>query len=93
MQVDGEQRGGCKNDPKIVMDPSIFKFGGWNEQQRIVQKSLEEFIDENLPWLSAGIPNRDPFLVPHCLETRSEHSDQQRKKVMSLREGLRVMDD
>ena len=79
MQVDGEQRDGCQNRSEVVMDLSIFKIGGWNELQRIAQTSLEEFIDENLPWLLAGIPSRDPFLVQLCLETRPENSDQQRK--------------
>ena len=41
----------AKIDPKVVMDLSIFKFGGWNSLQPINQKLLEEFIDENEPWL------------------------------------------
>ena len=44
-----------------------------------------------MPWFLVGIPSRDPFLVTHYLEKRSENSDQQQKKLMSLREGLRVM--
>ena len=34
-------------DPKVVMDLSIFKVGGWNRLQPINQNLLEEFIDEN----------------------------------------------
>ena len=46
----------AKIDPKVVMDLSIFKIGGWNELQSIVQKSFAKFIVENLPWLLVGIP-------------------------------------
>ena len=80
-----------KIDPKDVMDLSIFKIGGWNELQPIGRNSLGKFIDENWPWLLVGIPSRDPFLVTHYLEKRSESSDQHMKKLMSLPEGLRVM--
>ena len=54
-------------------------------------KKLEEFIDENKPWLLIGIPNRDPFLVPQYLERPSSSSDQLTKKLMSFREGLHVI--
>ena len=50
-------------DPKVVMDLSIFKIGGWNISQPSNRKLLEEFIDENEPWLLIGIPSRDPFLI------------------------------
>ena len=53
----------AKIDPKVVMDLSIFKIGGWNSLQPINQNLLEEFIDENEPWLLSGIPSRDPFVV------------------------------
>ena len=59
--------------------------------QLINQKLLEEFIDENEPWLLIGIPSRDPFLVTQFLELHSVSSDQHMKKLMSLREGLHVM--
>ena len=36
-------------DPKVVMDLSIFKIGGWSSLQPINQTSLEEFTDENEP--------------------------------------------
>ena len=39
----------AKIDPKVVMDLSMFKSGGWNSLQPIDQKLLEEFIDENAP--------------------------------------------
>ena len=37
-----------------------------------------------------GIPSRDPFFVTQYLERHSV-SDQRMKKLLSLREGLRVM--
>ena len=37
----------AKIDPKVVMDLSIFKIGGWNILQPINRKLLEECIDEN----------------------------------------------
>ena len=49
-------------DPKVVRDLSIFKIGGWNSLQPINQKLLEEFMDENEPWLLIGIPSRVHFL-------------------------------
>ena len=81
----------AKIDPKVVMDLSIFKIGGWNSLQLINQKLLEDFIDENEPWLLIGIPNRDPFQVTQYMERHSVSSDQHMKKLMSLREGLHVM--
>ena len=80
-----------KIDPKVVMDLSIFKLGGWNGLQPINQKLLEEFFDENKPWLLIGIPSRDPFFMTQYLERHSVSSDQHVKKLMSLREGLHVM--
>ena len=80
----------AKIDPKVVMDLSIFKIGGWNSLQPINQILLEKFIDENEPWLLIGIPSRDPFLVTQYLERHSVSSDQHKKKLMSLREGLHV---
>ena len=81
----------AKIDPKVVMDLSVFKISGWNSLQPSNQKLLEEFIDENEPWLLIGIPNRDPFLVTQYLERHSVSSDQHMKKLMPLREGLHVM--
>ena len=71
------------------MDLSISKIGGWNSLQTINHKLLEEFIDENEPWLLIGIPSRDPFFVTQYLH--SVGSDQHMKKLMSHREGLHVM--
>ena len=70
----------AKIDPKVVMDLSIFKIGGWNSLQPINQNLLEEFIDENEPWLLIGIPSRDPFhvtqyLARHFCEFRSTHEE------------------
>ena len=74
----------AKIDPKVVMDLSIFKIGGWNSLQPINQNLLEVFIDENEPWLLIGIPSRDPFLLTQYLERHSVSSDQHMKKLMSL---------
>ena len=81
----------AKIDPKVVMDLSILKIGGWNSLPPINQHLLEEFIDDNEPWLLIGIPSRNPFLVTQCLERHSVSSDQHMKKLMSLRECLHVM--
>ena len=35
-----------KIDPKVVIDLSIFKIGGWNHLQTNSQTLLEEFMDE-----------------------------------------------
>ena len=48
----------AKIDPKVVMDLSMFKIGGWISLQPINQKLLEEFMDEKEPWLLIGIPSR-----------------------------------
>ena len=48
----------AKIDPKFVMGLSIFKIGGWNSVQPSNQIMLEEFIDENGPWMLIGIPSR-----------------------------------
>ena len=70
---------------------SKIKIGGWNSLQPINQKLLEEFIDENKPWLLIGIPSKDPILLTQYLERHSVSSDQHTKKLVSLREGLHVM--
>ena len=83
----------AKIDPKVVMDLSKFKIGGWiqfaAQQPKIVWKNL--LMRTNLGWLLIGIPSRDPFLVTQYLERHSVSSDQHMKKLMSLREGLHVM--
>ena len=56
----------------------------------INQNLLEEFIDQDEPWLLIGIPSRDSFLLTQYLERHSVSSDQHMKKLMSLREGLHV---
>ena len=81
----------AKIDPKIVIDLSMFKIGGWNSLQPSSQNLLEEFIDKNEPWLLIGIPSRDSFCVTQYLERHSESSDQHMKKLMPLREGVHVM--
>ena len=78
-------------DPKVVMYLSIFNIGGWNSLQPINQNLLEEFVDQNEPWLLIRIPSRDPFFATQYLESHSVSSDQHMKKLMSLREGLHVV--
>ena len=64
----------AKIDPKVVMDLSIFKIGGRNSLQPNNQNLVEEFIDENEPWLWIRTPSRDPFLVTQFLERHSVSS-------------------
>ena len=71
----------AKIDPKVVINLSIFKIGGWNSLQPSSRKLLEEFIDENETWLLIGIPSRDPFFVTQCLKRHSVSSDQHMKKI------------
>ena len=78
----------AKTDPKVAMDLSILKNGGWNILQPIIQNLSEEFLDENEPWLLIGSPSTDPFLVTQYLGRHCVSSDQHMKKLMSLREGL-----
>ena len=86
-----------KSNQKIVMNEELVQKIVTNEQidSKVVQPSnqtlLEEFIDENEPWLLIGIPSRDPSLVTQYLERHSAISDQHMKKLMSLREDLHVM--
>ena len=71
-----ELRDECqKIDPKVVMDLSTFKIGGSNSLQPI-----------KICWTSRG-----QFLLTQHLERHSVDSDQDMKKLMSLREGLHVM--
>ena len=57
-----------KIDPKVVMDLSKFKVGGWNSLQPINLNLLDKFIDENKRCLLIGIPSRDPFFVTQYFE-------------------------
>ena len=81
----------AKIDPKVVMDLSIFKIGGWNSLQPRKQNLLEEFIDKNEPRLSNRIPSRDPFMITQYLERHTESSEQHTKKLVPLRQSLHVM--
>ena len=62
---------GAKIDPKVVMDLSIFKIGGWNSLQPINQKLTEECINENEPRLSIRIQSRVSFFMIQYLEQPS----------------------
>ena len=77
--------------PKVVMDLSTFKIGGWNSLQPMNQNLLEEFIDENEPWLLIGIPSRDSFFMIQHLERHFVCDDQNVKELKPLREGLHEM--
>ena len=81
----------AKLDSKVVTDLSLFKIGGWDNLQLSNQNFLEEFLDENEPWMLIGIPNRDPFCLTQFLERHSVSSDHHMKKLMSLRVGLLVI--
>ena len=70
-------------DPKVVMDFFVVKIGGWNTLQPSSPKLLEEFTDENEPWLLMGIPNRDPFFAAH-LERHSVSSDRHMKNATAF---------
>ena len=56
-----------------------------------IKNCWKKFFDENEPWLLLGILSRDPFVLTQYLERYSVSSDQNMKKLMSLREGLHVM--
>ena len=80
---------GAKIDPKVVMDLSKFKIGGWSILQPSNRRSLEEFIDENEPWLWIRSPSK--FLRTQCMEQRLGRTDLNVKELTSLREGLHEM--
>ena len=81
----------AKTDPKVVMDLSILKIGGWHTLQPGNSHFLEQFMDENEPWLLRRMPNREIFFVSQHLERPSVSQDQHMKKLLSLRESLHVM--
>ena len=66
----------AKIDPKVVMDLSIFKIGGWSELQPSDHKSLEKFTEENMPQLLVGFLSRGRFFVTQYLRERSGNSGQ-----------------
>ena len=59
---------GAKIGPKLVMDLSVFKIGGWNILQPSNRELLEEFINETEPRLLIRIPSRDSFFMIQYLE-------------------------
>ena len=68
----------AKMGPKVVMDQSIFKIGGRNSLQPMNQNLLEEFDDENEPWLLIGIQRSIPcaaVLGTTLCEFRSAHEE------------------
>ena len=70
----------AKIDPKAVTGLSILNIGGWNSLQPSNQKLLEEFTDENEPWLLIGIPNKDVLLRIQYMEQHVVNSDQHVKE-------------
>ena len=65
----------------------------WRTEQFATEQSKNFWRthDKTETWLLIGIPSRDPFFVTHFMERHSASSDQQMKKLMSLREGLHEM--
>ena len=61
----------AKIDPKVVLDLSMSKIGGWNILQPSNRKLLEEYIDEKEPWLLIRITSKDSFLMIRYLESTS----------------------
>ena len=52
----------AKINPKVVMELSVFKIGGWNILQPSNHNLLAYWTDENELWSLIGIPNRETFL-------------------------------
>ena len=52
---------------KVVLELFKFKIFGWNILQLRDHNLLEEFTDENEPWLLIGIPDRGPFVATQYL--------------------------
>ena len=59
---------GAKIDPKVVMDLSIVKIGGWTILEPSNRKVSEGRINENKPRLSIRILSRDSFFTIQHLE-------------------------
>ena len=81
----------AKIDPKVKMDLPMFKISGWNSLQHSKRKLLEEFVNENEPWLLISIPSRDSFLMIQYLERPFVSADPNVKELMPLCEGLHEM--
>ena len=81
----------AKIDPKVVMDLSIFKIGGWSELQPSDHKSLEKFTEENMPQLLVGFLKQRSILCYTILEGTLWEFRSTLKNLISFREGLRVM--
>ena len=94
---------GAKIDPKVVMDLPIFKIGGWNIYNPVIEKCwkkelrrmIDSNCDENEPWLPIRIPSRDLFLTIQYLERQlmcdypnMKESKWQSRLLMLLCEGL-----
>ena len=73
-----------------MMGLSIFSNGGWNILQPSNRKLLEDFIDENEPWLLIGIRSRDSFFNDTVLGTTFSEFGSAREGLMPLREGIHV---
>ena len=60
---------GAKIDPKVVMDLSIVKIGGWDNILEPSNRKLSEGrVNENKPRLSIKILSRDSFFTIQYLE-------------------------
>ena len=58
----------AKIDPKVKMDLSFFKIGGWKILQPSNRRWSEDFLDETKPWLLIRVLSRDSFLMMQYLE-------------------------
>ena len=64
---------------------------GWNILQHSKRKLLEEFINENEPWLLIRTLSRDSFLMMQYLERHFVSADPNVKELMPPSEGLHEM--
>ena len=55
------------------------------------RKLLEEFMDENEPWLLIRTPSKDLFLGIQCMKQHFARTDLDVKELMTLRAGLHEM--
>ena len=71
---------GAKIDPKVVMDLSMVKIGGWNTLEPSNRILSEGSVNENKPRLSIKILSRDPFFTIQYLERQLMCDDPNKKE-------------
>ena len=73
---------GAYIDPKVVMDLSTFKFGGWNILQPSDRKFSDEGIEENdSKLLLIRIPNRDSLFMMHIVRNNFSCDNLKRERI------------